>query len=350
MEDGVDALVFSYATIGTQGSANNPQGNTWYGNFSNYQTQFENCYGANSAFFIKPNIHTLPTNNGNSGVFSGPFEYNTTNSNTWPSCAQVVPATSGLTSLYNVANDQISFGQYEQENKWMARKQVLLKMKRDSIFGDPLLTQFALSQQNTGTALAQTVEDTLAINIYEAQLLNSTINAQLYNEVARKTINVAFFAKESDSLLAPTQFEIGVLLLDSLKWIAQQCPFEFGEAVYQARMFLAMTDTTEYVNECEFEPTGTPDKSAISPPDDTSNIAVWPNPFGDEINIVFSNPSETVCYATILDLTGKTIFTFEIPEKTDTYRIPAERMANGVYYLKIWNTCQILKYSKIVKY
>lgn len=69
-----------------------------------------------------------------------------------------------------------------------------------------------------------------------------------------------------------------------MKNFAQQCPFEFGKAVYQARMLLSLIDTTEYMNECEADEISVPGKSMMS----TNNemfVNVFPNPASSEITI-----------------------------------------------------------------
>ncbi|MDX9932694.1 MAG: T9SS type A sorting domain-containing protein, partial [Bacteroidales bacterium] len=350
MENGIDALVFTNATIGTQGTSSNPQGNTWYGNFSNCQTLFDNCYGTNSSFYIKPNVHTLPSVNCTVGINSGAFEFTQTNHNTWPGCVMVMPVAANPSSLYSIANDQIGYAQFEQENKWMARKQVLLAMKKDSISGDPLLSQFSLSQQNTGTAISLSVEDTLKVDPATAETLNSLMPETNFNETATKLVNNVFFEKEADTTMLPADLNISSLSADSLRWLAQQCPFEFGKAVYQARMLLSLIDTTEYMNLCEAGSAGFSDKSVQSFSTDSFNISVSPNPFANELKIEFENPEECTGFVCLMDLTGKVIATYELPEKAAQFVIRTDEIAEGIYYLKVWNDNNLLKYSKIVKY
>gem|GEM_PF-6289855 len=349
MENGIDALVFTNATIGTQGTSNNPQGNTWYGSFSNSQTLMNQSYGSNSQFYIKNGNHTVPAINlivYPGDVFSPIF----TQSNTWPGCVQVIPAAANPSSLYSIANNQIGYAQFEQENKWMARKQVLLAMRKDSISGDPFLSQFSLSQQNTGTAISLLVEDTLKVDPATAEILNSLMPETNFNETATKLVNNVFFEKEADTTMLPADLNISSLSADSLRWLAQQCPFEFGKAVYQARMLLSLIDTTEYMNLCEAGSAGFSDKSVQSFSTDSFNISVSPNPFANELKIEFENPEECTGFVCLMDLTGKVIATYELPEKASQFVIQTDEIAAGIYYLKVWNDNNLLKYSKIVKY
>ena len=262
---------------------------------------------------------------------------------------QVIPVAPNAASLYSIANDQITYGQYDQENKWLARKQALLKIARDSITNDPILTQFVLSQQNTGTAITQSIEDTLLVNFNDAISMNASLGTLYFNEIARKTVNSAFFLKESDTLTFPTQFIINAVLLDSVKWVAEQCPYEFGEAVYQARMFLTFIDTTTYKNLCESSFTNQGDKSVSNGTVYTKQVLISPNPFDNYITIDFKEITGAQTIGGIYDASGRIVLSFEIPAETITFVVETDLLPHGAYYIKLWDNDGELYFSKLIK-
>jgi len=98
-----------------------------------------------------------------------------------------------------------------------------------------------------------------------------------------------------------------------MKNFAQQCPFEYGENVYLARVMLKLAgDTTEYSNECETDAPDMPEKSAQFGNNENLTTLVYPNPAKDVINIEteMALPATFTIYSAI----GQKLFSAEISD------------------------------------
>ena len=72
---------------------------------------------------------------------------------------------------------------------------------------------------------------------------------------------------------------------------------------------------------------------------------VYPNPFNDVVNFKFNN-LESASTLTIIDLTGKTVFSKEIKSNEFSWK-PATELNKGMYFYTVKNADKV-EYGKII--
>lgn len=83
-------------------------------------------------------------------------------------------------------------------------------------------------------------------------------------------------------------------------------------------------------------------------PEITLNAIVYPNPTMNSVELKIDTEDNTIAYkAFLLDMNGKSLKTFNINDLRT--RIEMESLAEGVYFLKVFNKEQLLKTFKIIK-
>ena len=147
------------------------------------------------------------------------------------------------------------------------------------------MQSFVLQLEIESQGMLNRVADTLLQNDYlAAKAINNSMIPVTKPDTLFKEANEIFI----NAVLTNNggwQSSISMSGWDSLKSMAQLCPFEYGEMVYLSRIMLKMLgDTSEYFNECEVDETSTPDKSMISTNNDMF-VNVFPNPASTEITI-----------------------------------------------------------------
>lgn len=81
--------------------------------------------------------------------------------------------------------------------------------------------------------------------------------------------------------------------------------------------------------------------------DDVLNAAIYPNPFDNEINVLFDEVISDVLYVTIFDITGRLVFE-RVYNPTEQLLIVVQDFASGHYLLNIRMRSQFLN-AKLIK-
>jgi hypothetical protein len=95
------------------------------------------------------------------------------------------------------------------------------------------------------------------------------------------------------------------------------------------------------------QPYETPFVTVLSSTAFEPDIQVAPNPATDLLHVFFPAYSDSPYTMTLLDLTGKNLYTERISNETS--RLPIAAFAPGVYFLQIKNNDQAVKVFKIIK-
>jgi hypothetical protein len=130
--------------------------------------------------------------------------------------------------------------------------------------------------------------------------------------------------------------------------IAAQCPYQYGVAVYQARLLLSFVDSLEYYNGCENYnvnggnlKTTAEDKENIS---DKIVFNVFPNPAKDLLTVI--NASGENAFIEIYDFIGKRIISQEITDYSNNIII--KDLNAGIFMYRITSNNKIVKTDKFI--
>jgi len=209
---------------------------------------------------------------------------------------------------------------------------------------DPVLVQFKTQAANGNLGKFENINNFL--------LLNDTANAMQNNnsivpvdipEAAAKTINAIYLNTEN---CFGEQIKICNNDLITLRDIATQCPYQYGNAVFQARMLLSFIDTTEYYNECENYNIINNNQKTIHKDniEEKSKVLVYPNPANDELTVL--NTSEGVGIIEIYNLIGEKILSKEL--KNYSSIISIKDLKAGTYLYKIIVNNEFVKADKLI--
>jgi parallel beta-helix repeat protein len=291
MYNGTAGIVLSdNGFINEQGTNGTPWDNEWY-SFSS-----RHLYTMNNTFADQINYHifsgTSPKHPAN---FNNANAQNSTSFNILPETGSLfmlcaIPLMSASPAYGNwmndVANNTNANLQAPLHRNWMGRNGLYRTLKEDSLLAqNASLQSFVYQLETESQGVLKKVQDTLLMNDYlAAKIMNDDLTPSTKPDSVFKDINSvcinAVMTNNNDWATAISQSG-----LDSLKTIAELCPFEYGEMVYLSRIMLKMLgDTTEYFNECEFDEIDAPGKSMMS----TNNemfVNVFPNPATTEITI-----------------------------------------------------------------
>ncbi len=330
--------------IGPQGNTGYPSDNTWkqnsydgwsfysYGDQSPFHVRTSLPFPGNIAAYIPnfPQTNVIPLGSN----YSAPVK-NQDASGTIQMCSLSLPdPTLPIGFKKQVAKNQIPYNMYPQSESWQAKKDVYGILKSDTLFTyltDTVLTQFVDSMmfspvEEQKSAAAFYSNDGIGI----AQLLNNASAANTLTEQSLKTLNNIAFRADTVAL-AYTSSEISWL-----QFMAAQCPYEYGPAVYMARAMLAPVDTTVYFNMCELESEN--NKSAETINEDVYesdiDISVFPNPANDKFQIYAESLSRegSYCYY-ITDLSGTVVKQLSKGKYNAIEQVEVSHLSPGVYIL-----------------
>jgi len=326
--------------IGPQGNTSYPSDNTWKQN--TYDGWSFSSFGDQSPFHVRTSL-PFP---GNISAYIPIFipQYATPGYNAPQKildavgnpqiCQLTLPGPSiPLGFKKQVAKDQIPYNMYPQSESWQAKKDVYGMLKSDTLFTyltDTVLTQFVDSMmfspvEAQKSAVALFSND--SVNV--AQLLNNASAANTLTEQSLKTLNNIAFRADTVAL-AYTSAEISWL-----QFMAAQCPYEYGPAVYMARAMLAPVDSTVYANMCENLMDSVNSRSMIDGSvNETENevfLTVSPNPAADQISAGIYSQNEEMWNWKIISLDGRSVFASGKMATNIYETIDVSNLSNGVY-------------------
>lgn len=331
------------AVIGIQGDATHPIDNRWLGGFVNSQTLVENTNNINSPFLGSP-----------IWVRAFPAMFNPTNNLTVASNQTYVPNTVGFVFVaavcpatgngnngnpqFNaqrraIAQNQINYAVNPVENRVSNQKRLWSELQQypSLMAGDTALQNFSFNNQNTPIGQMNVVEDQAAVgNINTASSVNATMLAANNPEYNQQALNDAFLntlAYGIDSL-SPQQ-------MNDLTIIANQCPEEGGDAVWQARAMLDWVLHTSilYSDSCNSSSRLAHDFTDHSE-GSVSMVNVYPNPNAGIVTVNYQAASFTSIRFEVWDVSGRMLKAENLSQHLSQAQVDLNEFANGTYVYK----------------
>jgi len=335
--------------IGPQGSMSYPSDNTW--RLNNNDGWSFSSVGTNSPFYVR-SVSPIP---GVGNSFNPDFQsqYFSPLLNQYNAIVDVEGATGTyhpceLTAQANglpigfmkkIASNEIGYELYPPSESWQSKKAVFVILKSDSLqsyLADTTLTLFMDSIALSPTIIFDSAAIKYSENaVSEAQLLNNSLLASQLPEISLKTVNNIAFRNDSVATIYTT------VELSELQFMAAQCPYEYGPAVYMARVLLAPVDNTQYFNICEsidVPSQKSVETTALYNDQIDFNIQVYPNPANDVVQIVVESKTAEGHYSyQLFDLEGRELTIVGHGTYNNAEQIDVSSLQEGVYILSVTN-------------
>lgn len=139
--------------------------------------------------------------------------------------------------------------------------------------------------------------------------------------------------------------------LNTLQSIAALCPYYDGIAVYDARSILMDNGFAYAENDCEITPfiASTPKgQKRIKGLSEIPVLAIYPNPFKEEIRIDYAISEETQGQIELVDIMGRTVLQKQI-QTGNTHLINTKELKHGLYFYTFRVNNMIVQQGKILK-
>ena len=299
--------------------------------------------GVVSPFSIRtsPSMYDMTTN-GND-LFSNPIQINTVASplpqtNTFCNGSLNSPAN----RITNMANQIVNPGIYNatfiRDNN-ISRRQ-LYKVLENIAAPNSTLTAFKNSSVNNSIGQFAIIDSFSTefsntgntSKLMQAQSLNSSVSSTTTVDGYQKQLNVLFVSYLTNNTLSTSE-------LGQLQSIAALCPYTDGTSVWEARTFIKLFDSTEYVNICEQQtyPTALNNASRMAKPTVSETVdaqikgQLIPNPNNGNFSIVMNDEIQDL-KAEVYDVNGRLVCS-NASANNNRIDILCSELTNGVYFV-----------------
>ncbi len=350
MKNNMDGIFFNYAYLGPLNTELNTNGrateNTWEGSFTSHVA----CYytlGTNYTMnlYSKPCTQCTGGQSMNPSPFlkaNGPGSPNSSDIGTYqatiPSSWLGWKMSNPKKDLYlGLVKDNVKLPVYDEAAKWMSKYSIYADLQNDT-------------QLTNNDAELKSFSDSLApLNIGKFYKLNKLLTTANYNtnnaekslaelmpeNIVEQNLKIVYaitIATTQNSSLSKSDVK-------TLQTIAQQCPYEGGYGVYNARVLLANVDSKKYINNCEMGKTNKLGKSGLKLVQADSSaganpVIVYPNPANDRLNVSAFLEEGQTGVLNIYDLTGKLALTNMLTGSYNT-DISTTMLKDGLYLYKV---------------
>jgi|GEM_PF-3011889 len=140
--------------------------------------------------------------------------------------------------------------------------------------------------------------------------------------------------------------------ISRLEVLANECPYESGYAVYQARNILGQLGFYGFINECENVQMDSSQfhsrrKKVLAPSDEHRNIKLYPNPASEIIVLEWQIEGEnaSICF---YDMLGKEVKCNQLNNEVNKQLLDVSALTNGVFMYQLKRNGTIVKTGKIV--
>jgi hypothetical protein len=358
MNNNYRGLVINTGVIGQQGVIGTPNDNRWTGTFtSGCYTEVISSNGLLSQFLVR--IGGLPYKVPviNNCVPSGiAIPFSTTTGISTVVCSSLPgggPPHKPL--LLQIASDSIVPAAYDASTRWMLKQSLYQHLKVDpsTIATEPLIAQFQSDYSVNNMGKLDNVETVLSdlttatpSTLASVQTVNNTVIPASDVEANSKWMNNMLI----ENALAGSDYSVSQI--SDLQILAAKCPYNDGQAVYQARVILSQIEDVEYLNGCETASSGSHSMSQFSQSEEPSvynNFKLFPNPNGGTMNFIYSLKETSQGEMIIFDLTGKVVANYQLASGLDNQILINESsLSNGVYFYKVIIDSEIKVSDKIV--
>ncbi len=335
--------------------------------FTRSQTYADVSDANSSVLYVHNTPATLPTTN----LANPAFPYSSTSllitTGGANGCGGVPPAlmvqtqntsvsntTSYGNELKTIAQDTKPLPAYSDAVHWERNRFVYNEVKNNPALSKNNTALQNFYTKNTSGTIGKlaSIEDKIATRDYAgANSINTGVkpvltmeqNQQTINDlILRKLLNVNYIYSDGDKT--------------TLSSIANQCPIDGGNAVYQARVLLMTINNTviDFVDNCNV----VAGRSMEEPPIDTtlsnhqtitsSNYKLYPNPNNGNMLLDYTLNEGEVGIIKIYDLTGKLICSYRLNANNSQLQINNADLNNGIYIYHITVNNTIVKSDKLV--
>lgn len=315
---------------------------------------------------------------------ASPAAWFQSSSNSFSMCCDVSCKTDGLEDeeadgldnlQRSIANKELHFPQYDAEQQWQAEEQLFRDLQQanrqlinELISADSLLA-VAVSenerkdaQEQLNSIRRQIDENTeqlnqlsKQLNIYLQQRAEELIsdnaqikaentvpqNEKLFNEV---WLHTKF---QNHTKFTPQQIQ-------TLEYLAFQCPLQGGQAVYKARSLYAIVKDTVYDDNhlCNaVERSNKTDENTSNVLNKEVNVFVFPNPAENTVSVSINGKVIQAVKLEWYDALGRLVQTNELPATESlqsTYQVQTTALQNGIYQLVVKEKNIVLYSGKLV--
>ncbi len=341
---------------GPQGDNVHPFDCRWLGGFVNSETFTENTFNCNihSPIWVRSTSPWDPTNNG-SNVFAPYIPNVVLASFIAAACAPTPPIAGGGDDggddgskqllRQQIAQDEIGYVLYPDESKVANQKRLFAELDENPVImqGDSILEDFYFTNANGNLGYITTVDEEVAQgNPNAAENANNGIYPMTNSEWNQQQFNAIFLITlmQGNDSLTPQQ-------IADLTAIAEQCPNEGGDAVWQARAMLdwVLHTALNFSDSCNGS------SARFAAPEHTSAppaCKIFPNPNAGIATIFYDLPGVKQATFEVLDLTGRVLHSIVLDPKTSQKKIELSGIANGPYLYRIIGDGQIIETGKLV--
>ncbi len=360
--------------IGTQGSSSQPSYNRWGGSGwlpSVANTDPSQTYvgdGAfitnaiNSVLYVSNNATELPSDNRFFAPSNNGNQYGTIFNNTF-----TTPATGTLTCAptltagyrigvspgtdINQRNDDYTLyitrvlpdATVAPEIKWLMQQDMYKTIRQTGTGSNRTVSDFYSSLRGSNFDQFYAIDSLLSVG-------NTTL-ASANNDAMRVTNTIEQNQKDYNRL-----YISGAISSDdyaTLTTLANLCPYNNGNAVFQARALLNMVSyaSQEYSDSC-----GMPTNARIGHHNETQATGVneavfaklFPNPNNGNFTLSYDLKQTTEATVTITDITGKLVYENHITNMNFILPINTADLGSGLYFIKLQNNDRLLWTDKVM--
>jgi hypothetical protein len=236
------------------------------------------------------------------------------------------------------ANDANEYPVYESENQYDHQKQAY-----ETLDADPALTASEVPLQEfydsvSVAAMGALMEVDQAIldkDYINASSLNNSVVPSNVMEENQQVFNTLYLAGLSDSNYVYSQNE-----KDILYGIAEQCPLEGGNAVWQARALIWSIESypVEFTDACmssEKRNMSITEEVNSSSVKQINNFKLYPNPSKGEMTLEYNLNENETGVLSLYDVTGKSLEQIVLNSKFHKVVLNETALEAGVYYYNI---------------
>ncbi len=199
------------------------------------------------------------------------------------------------------------------------------------------LNQFTINALNNTIGNAYAIDTLIATNtnfsLNKAQQLNNAMAITNLVDGAQQQVNNTYIPYNKNRNQSHRfNYKLNVTEVAELEAIANLCPNNYGQAVYQARTILFNTTGKQYINNCEKPDTATTINSGARLTKKTNNITqineikVYPNPAQNKVFVDKGNYTNITFK--LYNLIGELVL---VQELVNDNAINTENIINGIY-------------------
>jgi hypothetical protein len=216
----------------------------------------------------------------------------------------------------------------------------------DSLLNEKALLLAQIDQYASGNeALIQTVISNRITTAGAIQTDNSNITAiQKFEEYEQGVNNLYLeFLESADYSLSQTD-------IDLLKVIANQCPIEGGNAVYEARAILAIFNPDDFYDDDQLCNNQAFEAPIIIGQENwvAEGFKVFPNPANTKITVELPELDFKNGEIIVFDIFGKMVLVDQLVENNFTFNLDINNLQDGMYFIQVSLDNNPLEVQKII--